>query len=119
MQPPAEQPAVAWGSVTTHAWPHVPQLLTSVLSLTHVPEQRVVGEAHVDAHVPAPLQLVPTPQTLVHDPQWLLSLASLTQVEPQRVSPAPQTHAPHWQVEEHVSVPVDPHACVEAAAHTP
>jgi hypothetical protein len=119
VQPPAAQPAVACGSVATHECPQVPQLVTSVDSFTQVPPHRVVGAAHVDAHTPAPLQVVPMGHTLVHDPQWLLSLASFTQIDPQRVSPAPHTHGPHWQLEEQVAVPVDPHACVAEGEHTP
>jgi hypothetical protein len=119
VQVPALQPAVACGSVTTHACAHTPQFATSLDSFTQVPPHSVVGDAQVVAHAPMPLQLEPVPQTLVQEPQWLLSFDSLTHVEPQSISPAPQTHAAHWQVEEHVCVPVASHAWVAAGAQTP
>jgi hypothetical protein len=75
----------ACGSVVVHACPHTPQFALSVDSFTHEPLQSVVGKTHVDAHVPAPLQLVPMEHAWLHDPQFASSDASLTQTPPQSV----------------------------------
>src|SRR5437762_10228780 len=75
-----------------HTWPHAPQLLTSLFSLTHAPAQSVVpGVVHW--HDP-PVHAVPVPQTVPHAPQLLLSVCSLTHADPQSAVPDGHTHDP-------------------------
>lgn len=62
---------------------------------------------------------MPVTHASPHWPQLLLSVCLLTQLVPQRVVPLLQTQLPQPQAFVHVLVPVPPHTCVEAGAHTP
>src|SRR5262249_58313456 len=73
----------------TQSWPlgpcrpQLPQLLGSLLVLTHVPLQRLCPDGQVQL---PPLQLWPPPQTRPQTPQLLASVCRLTQPPAQAVS---------------------------------
>ena len=55
-----------------------PQWSGLVARLKHEPEQKVVGEAQVLAHLPA-VHTVPAPQTMPQAPQFVLVVTSVSQ----------------------------------------
>ena len=61
---------VAFGSA--HAVPHEPQLVTLVVTLTHVAPHIIEGAVQVGEHAPM-RQVLPAVQTLPQEPQLLLS----------------------------------------------
>jgi hypothetical protein len=79
-----------------HWFPHVPQLLKSVLVSTHVPPQSIFPLGQEQA---PPRQVWPSVHVLPHAPQLLKSLLVSTHVPPQSVLPLGQTHMPttHWR----------------------
>jgi hypothetical protein len=78
----------------THFFPQLPQLFTSVDSLTHAPLHMTKGALHT--HDP-PLHVEPLGHTLPHAPQLALSLVVSRHVVPQRVSEPEHAHSPPEQ----------------------
>ena len=78
-----------------HAWPHVPQLLASVLVSRHVPEQLVSPVPHDTTHAPAE-HTCPDGHACAQEPQLALSVLVSRQTPEQLVSPVlhDTTHAP-------------------------
>jgi hypothetical protein len=66
--------ADACATAVVHAWPHAPQLLTSLVVFEHVEPHSVVAPEHAGTHAAPPLarsQIGVAPeQAVVHEPQW-------------------------------------------------
>ena len=86
-QTPPEQVAEPVPEVgPLQAWPHEPQLLVSVLSLTQTPLQSAFPEGHWHT----PLVHVPPEHVIPHPPQLLLSVNVLVHAPLQTFCPAAQ-----------------------------
>ena len=77
-----------------HLLPQVPQLFASMVTLTHLPLQRVCGGVHTVWHAPS-TQLCPAPHVVPQAPQFVTVLRSV-QTPLQQPCPDPQveTHLP-------------------------
>jgi hypothetical protein len=70
-----------------HAWPHAPQLLPSIIRLTHSEEHIVSAPVHVEGAWHTPLtHSVPDAHAAPHPPQLDGSVARSTHVPPHAVS---------------------------------
>jgi hypothetical protein len=101
-------------STPEQAVPHPPQLVGSVLVITHCVPHCAVPEAQLLAHCPLP-HTSPALQALPQPPQFAASLRTSTHLSPHLMKPAPQTK-PHPDVEQ-VAVELD--GAVQAASHPP